>query len=126
MNRSLNRHSNACIRSVKTKNTNYVPAGYYDYPQLRDCWGFSSIELKYTRNYMNIKILPHSIVVKRRLHAGDKIICPDSVAMSKMVQGNSGKDLAILLHKLDKTPVVPKMSLLKYLYSKLMKWIKNA
>ena len=109
------------LRSTLTKNMNYIPKGYYDYPELSRCISMDSITLKYSSNYMYIKILPHRIRIKRQLHRKDRILFPDGKAMLSNMGGKNGKDLAGLLHKLDQHELIPLVPWYKVIWVRVLR-----
>jgi len=116
----LNKDKYAAIKSIYSKNPNYVREGYYDYPELNSCWGFDRIKIKYTRNHMHLLILPHGLKVKRRIHKWDKTVYPNGENLFDSLELKNGKDLAYVLHQLDSAHVLPCKSMFKYVRDKIM------
>jgi len=116
----LNKDKYAAIKSIYSKNPNYVREGYYDYPELNSCWAFDRIKMKYTRNHMHLLILPHGIKVNRRIHKWDKTVYPDSIKLINSLEHRNGKDLAYVLHQLDRTEMLPYKSIFMQVYDKVM------
>jgi len=110
----------APIQLVCGKALDYIRAGYYNYQQLSNCRGFDNIRLKYTRNHMHLLILPHGIKVNRRIHKWDKTVYPDSIKLINSLEHRNGKDLAYVLHQLDRTEMLPYKSIFMQVYDKVM------